>query len=515
MLERLLARHQRLWVLPAAVEDVDPDHFVYDWLNEHAHAVWRTEDFRLYLPPLPPDAPSQPVQVAFGDVLRLERVAWGPQSVPAGEPLRLALHWTPLRRPEHNLRLTLRLADASAHVWAEVQTGIGSEGQDEVGTEYEGLLVPQGAPPGEYTVRLMVSDDETGEPFLVEGSKWTSALVVEIVEPTHAPVLAGLPHPESIPFCSPGGADCVTLAGYEPGGLRFQQGHAVPLTLHWLIPDTTSSELQLCLRVVHRPGLLGREATPVVTRTLALPSSDAPGTLAPSPTGLQGPFRAMLPVVVRNFLVHPSGSTAAPESGRLVTLPAALALPPDALTGPAQVTVEVLGADGVPWMTAEGATTFSLFDVTVEDRPVLRRVPAGLTLVQADFGDEVGLRGYRVEGEPVPGGQLQLTYAWHARTRPTAIYAVFNHLTAAGGELVAQADGWPQEGRMLTIQWQAGEYVEDHYTLAIPSDAPPGPYTLYVGLYDAATNERQPAFLDGQPLPGDRVQIPLPGESGR
>jgi hypothetical protein len=85
----------------------------------------------------------------------------------------------------------------------------------------------------------------------------------------------------------------------------------------------------------------------------------------------------------------------------------------------------------------------------------------------------------------------------------------------ADGELVAQADGWPQEGRMLTIQWRAGEYIEDSYTLMIPPDAPPGPYILSAGLYDAATGERQPAFLDNQRLPEDRLPLPLPGEDGR
>ena len=149
---------------------------------------------------------------------------------------------------------------------------------------------------------------------------------------------------------------------------------------------------------------------------------------------------------------------------------------------------------------------------------MLRRLPAGLTPIQADFGpdgNEVGLRGYRVEGTLQPGGQLHVTYAWYAKKRPAEIYAVFNHLMAADGAVAARADGWPQEGRMLTTQWQAGEYIEDSYTLVILPDAPPGPYTLYVGLYDAATNERQPAFQDNQRLPEDRVPIPLPNEDGR
>jgi hypothetical protein len=304
----------------------------------------------------------------------------------------------------------------------------------------------------------------------------------------------------------------VTLAGIEAGGVRFQQGHAVPFTLHWLIPDELLSKVQFRVQVQHRPWLSVQQAAPVVTRTLVLAPDD--WIDVPSSDGTAGPFRAMMPIVIRLASLSPD-SVGGRVPGRLATLPSALDLPPDASTGRARVTLQVLGPDGAVWPTAEGASSISLFGIIVEDRPVMRRLPAGVTSIQADFGDEVGLRGYRVEGEPLPGGQLDLAYAWYARTHPTAIYAVFNHLVAADGTLVAQADGWPQEGRMLTIQWQAGEYIEDSYELAIPVDAPPGPYTLYVGLYDAATDERQPAFLDGQRLPGDRVPIPLSGEEPR
>ena len=67
---------------------------------------------------------------------------------------------------------------------------------------------------------------------------------------------------------------------------------------------------------------------------------------------------------------------------------------------------------------------------------------------------------------------------------------------------------------MLTTQWQAGEYVKDSYTLLIPPDAPPGPYTLYVGIYNAANDVRQPAFQGGERLPDDRLMLPLPREGG-
>jgi hypothetical protein len=490
VLEQLLDQYGRLWVLPAAVNDVDPDRFVSGWLHTHTHTVWKTDDFGLHLPPLPPDAPTRHVGLTFGQTLYLEQVDYEPQPVPAGEPLRLTLTWKALHRL-NDVRITLTLADQAGHVWHAGNSLPGAQASppstwqpEQVIADYEGLMVPQGAAPGEYVLRLVVSDATTGEPLPVEGKNEIDLLTVQVAEPARAPVLDTLPHPNAATFCSPHEATCLTLAGYEPGGRRFQQGYPVPFTLHWLAPSRSLPELQLRPRVVHYPRLPlpGLENVPVLTRTLPL----AP--IYPAPLW---------------------------KPDRLVTLRTALTLPTDAPTGLAQVTLEVLGPDGVVWPTTEGASSVSLFNVTVESRPVLRQLPASLNRIQVDFGEEVGLHGYHVEGNSSPGGQLNLTYAWYARKRPTAIYAVFNHLMSTDGKLVAQVDGWPQEGRMLTTQWQAGEYIEDNYVLEIPPHASPGPYILYVGLYDAATGERQPAFLDSQRLPEDRLPVPLPGENGR
>lgn len=486
VLEKLLTQHDRLWVLPAAVDDVDPSHFAAGWLQTHAHAVWKADGFSLYLPPLPPDAPVRQVDLTFGQALYLNRVAYESQPVPAGEPIRLTLYWSPLHRLESDVWLTLALVDRTGHVWEVAYSTPGAWASPpstwqpgNVITDYEGLMVPQGAPPGEYTVRLIVNDGTEG-PLLVEGDKEVDLLTIQVVEPVRALVT----YPDTTAFCASDETTCLMLVGYEPGGLCFQQGYPISFDVHWLSPSYSLPELQLRLRLVHSPWLplLNLRRTSVLTRTLSLAST--------YPTPLWSPER-------------------------LVTLPIVLTIPLDAPTGSSQITLEVLGTDGTPWLTTEGDSTFSLFNIVIDPRPVLRRLPTGLTRIQADFGDEVGLCGYRVEGNPRPGDQLHLDYVWYARTHPTAIYAVFNHLTTADGALVAQADGWPQEGRMLTTQWQTGDYIEDSYTLVIPPDAPPGPYTLYVGLYDAATNERQPAFQDGQRLSEDRVSIPLPDQAGR
>jgi 4-amino-4-deoxy-L-arabinose transferase-like glycosyltransferase len=513
VLRKLLRDYDRLWVVPAAVDAVDPRHFAEGWLRTNAHLVWRTNDFSFYVTPLPRGAPRQKVGVSFDRALRLKRVSYEPQPVPASEPLRLTLYWLPQHRLENDVRLALFLVDEEERVW-NVAYAIPREWADppsdwqpgKTVKDYEGLIVPQGAPPGEYVVRLMVSDAVTGEPLLARPSpkapkeKEIDILTIQVAEPVYDPVLYDLPHLHAATFCPPEGVPqqtCLELVGYEEGELLFRQGYPVPLALHWLVPldvsadtdaDEPLPEVQLRLQVSHRPWLPFAQATPIVTRTLPL-ALDRSNAAAPPPAD-------------------------AMPSERLLTVPAVLMLPPDASPGPARVTLEVLGPDGSPWLPSEGGPSYTLFDITIEGRPVLRRLPAGLTLIQVDFG-EVELRGYRVEGEPRPGGELTLTYAWHAKTRPTAIYAVFNHLLTADGALAAQADGWPQEGRMLTTQWQKGEYIEDSYTLVIPLDAPPGPYQLTVGVYDAATTERQPAFQGGERLPEDRVSIPLPGEDER
>ncbi len=496
VLTERLAQSERLWIVYAAVDDVDPAHHAEGWLRAHAHAVWRTADWSLYLPPLPAEAPVVQTDLTFGPSLVLEQVTREPGPIPAGEPLRLTLHWIPLRSLERDVRLALSLIDGTGHVWETVYAvpnawiaPPSTWTPNQPVTDREGLTIPQGAPPGDYTLRLMVTDGESGEPLLLnndetDGEKAADLLTVQVAEPVRSPVLIERLSPTNpVTFCAPNRTDCLTLSGHEPGGLRFQQGYPVPLTLHWLSPSRPLPELTLDLRIVPRSRLpwLPPRQPPIVTHTLPL---------------------------------APTYPTTAWPPDRLVTLPTALLLPADAPTGPAQVTLRVSEPGGPPWTTPEGDTALPLFDLTVEGRPVLRRLPAGLTPVQVDLGAEVGLRGYRVEGTPQPGGQLRLTYAWYARTHPTAIYAVFNHLlTAADGSPVAQADGWPQEGRMLSLQWQPGEFIEDHYTLNIPADAPPPPYVLFTGLYNAATGDRIPALQDGQRLPDDQLPIPLPGES--
>lgn len=486
VLEGLLADYDRLWVLPAALDDVDPEHFAEGWLNTHAHAVWRTRDFLLYLPPLPPGTPARSVGTSFGDTLRLERVAWESPSVAAGEPLRFTLNWVCLQPLAGDMRVSAFLKDASGYVWSEAHVIPGEWAdppsrwrREERVTDLQGLMVPPGAPPGEYNVSIVVADDQTKEPLLANGQAEIFLFRITVEEPSvdiaSQVAACGLPDPEAVAFCPSDATSCLTLAGHEAPQAVYQ-GYPLPVTLHWMSSEPLPA-LSLRLILAPRWDMWGSASVSV---TVPL----SPGY--PPPRWLPG---------------------------RLVTQKLQLPLPASVPVGSALWRLEVIGPDGTPWKSADGRSAVPLLRLTVKRRPVLRYLPLGVQRARVAFGGEIELRGYRIEGEARPGGTLRLTYIWYTRAQPTRIYAVFNHLMTRDGALVAQVDKWPQEGRMLTTQWRPGEYIEDHYTLVIPADSPSGPYRFSTGMYDAETGERLPAVESGQRLPDDRLYLPLPGQT--
>jgi mannosyltransferase len=504
VLRDLLNSYQRLWVIPASVEDVDPGHFVTGWLDTNAHPVWTSHDLSLYMAPAAHEAVSLPSELAFGDRLQLERVASDARAVPAGESLRLTLTWAVSQTLDSDVKLDLTLVDERGNRWLQWQRVPGRwrnppsawESGDLI-TDREGVVLPQGAPPGTYTIQLTVLDGHSGMPLppADAGGRLPQAkadlLTFEVVEPVSPPVLAEAGDFRGpFDFESPPGTEtALTLAGYDLGGLKFTQGNPVPLRLHWLAPDASLAGLTLRLQL--QPGSLDG------TR----------GGGAPSEGVVTLPLVAGYPVSQW-------------RAGRLVSNPIALVIPADAPPGPAELALSVHGPDDQPWKY-DGKEWLTLASLTIEERAIEKKLPAGLERVEVDYadavsdtGDEIGLRGYRVEGAAQPGGRLELTYGWHALSHPTRIYSVFNHLLTADGQKIAQADGWPQDGMVLTNQWQPGEYVQDSHAIDIPSDAPPGPYILAVGLYDAASGERLSAFLDGEPLPGDQWQLRIGTEHG-
>jgi len=124
--------------------------------------------------------------------------------------------------------------------------------------------------------------------------------------------------------------------------------------------------------------------------------------------------------------------------------------------------------------------------------------------------------------EPAPGREALLVTAWRvaeplqlppmpivANPPPPNVYAgprlaVFTHLLDADGTPLVGDDGlWVDP---LTLR--PGDRFLQVHPLPLPPDAPPGPYTVEVGLYDPFTGERWRVQSTLAPPEADRVVLP-------
>ncbi len=128
--------------------------------------------------------------------------------------------------------------------------------------------------------------------------------------------------------------------------------------------------------------------------------------------------------------------------------------------------------------------------------------------VDARLGDVAQLLGYRVETLTVrPGGEVRVTLYWQALSDAPLAYTVFVHLLDESGKLRGQQDNPPVFGTQPLPLWVTGDQVRDPYAFPVAADAPPGRYSIAVGLYDPATGARLPVMgPDGTPW-GDRILL--------
>ena len=86
-------------------------------------------------------------------------------------------------------------------------------------------------------------------------------------------------------------------------------------------------------------------------------------------------------------------------------------------------------------------------------------------------------------------------------------YTVFVHVLDAEGQVRAQRDVQPMDGRAPTSWWLPGEVIRDEHILPLrDAHLPPGIYTLSIGMYHWTTGERLPLTdSNGRRLTDDRL----------
>ncbi|MEK9162141.1 MAG: glycosyltransferase family 39 protein [Chloroflexota bacterium] len=112
--------------------------------------------------------------------------------------------------------------------------------------------------------------------------------------------------------------------------------------------------------------------------------------------------------------------------------------------------------------------------------------------VNARFGDRIRLEGYSINDSSFAAGDiLQLTLFWNPQSPISNRYKIFVHLIGdPDSPPVAQHDGEPVGGLVLTTMWKPNEIVRDNHGVFLPLDLLRGDYKLAVGLYDVNTGER-------------------------
>ena len=110
--------------------------------------------------------------------------------------------------------------------------------------------------------------------------------------------------------------------------------------------------------------------------------------------------------------------------------------------------------------------------------------------VQAKLGENFALASYSLQTDRATH-QIHLTLYWQGVKKSKEDYTAFVHVLDASGQVVAQKDASPLDGRYPTSIWDPGEIIKDEYDLTVPAEVR-APFTIEIGMYDQPTHTRLP-----------------------
>jgi hypothetical protein len=115
------------------------------------------------------------------------------------------------------------------------------------------------------------------------------------------------------------------------------------------------------------------------------------------------------------------------------------------------------------------------------------------------------LIGYRLAGDLCPGETIHWTLVWRATRTPTedVYYHWFNQLVDERGRMRGQADG----PSVLPAYWLSGDTILNWFEITISPHAPPGSYTMRVGMYTYPAIENVPVLDADGVSEGEWVEI--------
>ncbi len=181
-LEKIAAAHRRLFALYWGDVEADPERLVERWLVAHAYPAgsrwYGGVRVVIYgLGPLP-EEPTVRLDARFGETIRLLGYAVGPGPFEPGDVIPVTLFWEAEEPVPDRYKVFLHLLDGTGNLVAQTDsepmgdllpTSAWSPGQPVV--DRRGVLLPNGLPPGEYTLSVGLYHLVGGQrlPIVVDG----------------------------------------------------------------------------------------------------------------------------------------------------------------------------------------------------------------------------------------------------------------------------------------------------------------------------------------------------------
>jgi 4-amino-4-deoxy-L-arabinose transferase-like glycosyltransferase len=421
-----------------------------------------------------------PVDVSFGGQVRLAAVGLSSATLEDRRALGVTLRWQVLTKPAADFHIFIHLLDESGYRWGQWDGPLGPASGLRAGAVLTGthLIRPlPGLPPGKYHLLVGLYNPASGERLPAQGQGVAAGagfvigpLVGKAPRLPRDPRELAIPHP--MEWEVPGlkllgfGAACASEE-VAPCRLAEQRpGDRLPLTLFWQADGKRRPDYTLRLDLVD-----GKKSQPLQ------------------------PAR---PVV----LGHPTSRWFAREALRV---PLWLSLPATLEGGTYTLSLELYDR-----RTGDLKGRRALVQVPVAEVVHNFSPPTPTHVVMATLGDVARLRGYDVQFAGADPRPITVTLYWQALSTPQESYTVFFHLTDAAGRIIRQHDAIPANGARPTTGWLGGEFIADQHAFDLPENASPGPYFLRVGLYQAETGVRLPAFdAQGKRLADDAIGIPI------
>jgi hypothetical protein len=105
------------------------------------------------------------------------------------------------------------------------------------------------------------------------------------------------------------------------------------------------------------------------------------------------------------------------------------------------------------------------------------------------------------------GDVVSIHVRWQVELPPEQDLTTFVHLGDPANPPLAQGDSPPLKGDYPTGLWDAGEVIDDYYSVTIPADLAAGRYPVYIGLYDSLSGIRRPLVVDGDRQLNDALLV--------